>query len=517
MSFDGQIFQLLFTGSFNGNANVDQIPAGDYASDSRNINTHNGGAEKRGGTAPVNSPAISGNPVALGGGQLIKRTTGTEHIYVAADDGKVYRNYTTAILTGRSAVAKTNFTAIDDEMYICNGVNDVQVDTGSAVATITTPAADWTGTNQPKKIVVHGRGSSRRAFAWGVAGKENTLYYSSLGDFQEFSGGTSGTIVVDIRDGVGIVDCISIDENLLIRSRNQDYWLDDSDTTPSNWGYFKTGWQGGVHSEQLSVHIYNDVYTMSTDGEIYTISRAEQIRNYRRASIARPFFIHHYISDNIDLTKIDQFHMSFDPRIQAIKIWVVRTGQTECDTALVYYVNEQRWAPPHDAQENSNDSGYHAAVSFSVSVSDEEMLYTGDYNGFVWKLEETTKSDNGNGYKSNIVTGWLVFDLIGQEKRIVYATLHHISRGPYDIDIKIYVDSFQQASSSATLISTGAVLGAFTLGTDILSAIGMTKQEFEIGHVGERFKFEFSNDGAGEDYFFSQILFPIVTLGHRRF
>jgi len=514
--FIGELYRLLLTGSFNGNENLDLIPTGDFSDGSRNANTHNGGAEKRGGTSHVNVSAISGNPTALGGGQLIKQSSGISHIYVAADDGKVYRDYV-AILTSRSTTNKTYFTPMDDKIFICNGYDGVQVDTGSSVASITTPAADWTGTNQPTKMTVHGRGVSRRAYAWGVPGKEDTLYYSSLGNFEEFAGGTSGTIIVDIRDGYGIIDCISIDENLLIRTKIQDYWLEDSDANVANWGYFKTGWQGGVHSPRLNVHIYNDIYSMASDGEIYTISRAEQLRNYRRASIARPFYIHNWIKNNIDLTKIDDFHMSFDPKIQAIKIWMIRAGESQCDTALIYYVNENKWGIPHDAQDNRDDSGYEAAVSFPVILGPgDEKLYTVDYNGYVWKLEDTTKSDNGNAYKTVLITGWLNLDSPGIEKRIKYGVLHFISRGDYDLDVQWWVDEVQQVTSTVTLGASGAALGSFILDTDVLSALQLTKQEFDLEQEGERFRFQFSNDGVGEDFFLSHLILPLLSKGHRR-
>lgn len=515
MSFVGQLYKLVFTGSFNGSENLELINAGDYTDGSRNLNTHNNGLEKRGGTQHVNVTAISANPGGLGGGQLIKQSTGTSHIYVAADDGKVYRNYV-SILTGRSTAAKTHFTALDDKMFICNGFDGVQVDTGSAVAAITTPAADWTGAAQPTKIVVHGRGSSRRAFAFGVPGKEDTLYYSSLGNFEEFSGGTSGTIVVDVKDGFGIVDCISIDENLLIRTRNQDYWLADSDTNVANWGYFKTGWQGGAHSPRLSTHIYNDIYTMSSDGEVYSISRAEQLRNYRRASIARPFYIHNWIANNVDLTKIDDFHMSFDPKIQALKIWVVRQGQSEADVALVYYIQENRWAPPHDGYDNLNDSGYHAAASFQVNISGEDLLYTVDYNGFIWEMETVTKTDNGNGYTGVAVTGWLNFDSPGHDKRTKYGVLHFTSRGDYDLDIKWFADGVEQVTDTVTLEASGSALGSFILDTDTLGVLELTKREFDLQAVGEKFRFEIENNGAGEDFFLSHLIVAFVPLGHRR-
>ena len=516
MSFIGQLYQLVFKGGFNANANLEYVPPGDLTDGSRNINLHNGGLEKRGGTARVNGTQISGSPASLGIGQLIKMGTGTKHIYVAGTDGKLYRDYV-SIATGRSQVNKNNFTVIDDNMFICNVFDSVQVDTGSSIAAITTPATDWTGNAHPTKIVVHGRGASLRAFGWGVLGKENILYYSTLRDYQEFNSGTSGTIVMTLPKGSGIIDCISIDENLLIRTTTQDYWFADSDASIANWGYFKAGWSGGVHSPQLSVQIYNDVYSMAPDGDIYTLSRAEEIRNYKLASISRPVFIHKWLKDNADLTKLNQFHMAFDPKIQAIKIWIVRSGETQCDTCLVYYIHERRWAPPHDAQDNRDDSGYEAAASVAVTIDiGDEQLYTMDYNGYVWSLEKSNKSDNSNAYTSIALTSWLSLDTPGIQKRLKYAIIHYISKGSYDLDIRWWADGAEQTTQSIALAAVGNVLGTFELDTDTLGVLTLTQQEFDTLAEGEKFRFQLSNTGAGEDFFISHLIIPFISRGHRR-
>lgn len=513
--FTGERYQLTFNGSFNGNENLEEVPAGEYANGSRNINQHNGGAEKRGGTQKVGSQ-ITSSLKSLGGGVLVKRSSGTIHTYWAGDNGALYRNGS-SIQTGRSTTAKTHFSAIDDKMFICNGVASVQVDTGSSVAAITTAAADWTSTTHPKKIMLHSKGASRRAFAWGVPGKESTLYYSALGAFETFSGSTSGTVVIDFEDGYGIVDCVSKDGTLWIFGRSETYILDDASTDVATWGYTAASFKGGVHSPRLVKVVNNHIYAMNTQGDVYEVITAEQLRDYEQASITEPFFIHNYIRSEIDLTRIDDFHMEYEPRTKALAIFMVRTGQTQVDTCIKYFVNQNKWSPPHDAQDNPSQSGYKAAASYLIQTSTgTKKLYTQDYNGFTWELESTAKTDDGQAYKSETYSGSLDFDLEGEEKRYPFAQLHYRSRGDYSLNVVWFVNEVQQATRSFSLASTGASLGTFILDTDTLSVVGPNIKEFEMGQIGDSVRISVNNSGAGHDFFISSIVFPFVRRGVQR-
>lgn len=514
--FPGPLYKLTFNGSFNGNEDLSQVPAGDFAIGSRNLDIHNGGAEKRGGTQKVGSQ-IAASLKSLGGGILVKRSTMTVHTYWAGDDGKLYRNGT-SIQTGRSTSAKHYFTPIDDEMYICNSASVPRVDTGSAIADITTSAADWTGSAFPKKMIVHSKNASRRAFAWGVPGKENTLYYSSQGNFKQFSGGTSGTVeITGIKDGRGIIDCVSKDGTLWIFGRSQTFILADDDSTVANWGHYAASFKGGVHSPNLVCVINNQIFAMNTEGEIYEVQTAAELRDFSQASVIEPFFVHNWIRSEIDLTKMDDFHMGYDPKIKALRIFMIRAGASTVDTSIGYLVNQKKWIPPHDATDNPTASGFKASACYEAETSAGlKKLYTQDYNGYTWELSSTTKTDDGNAYKAETFSGVLDFDLPSEAKRYVYGDLHYKSRGDYQINVVWFIDEVQQVSETVSLASTAATLGSFILDTDILAVIGISSREFELGQLGETIRISINNDGAGHDFFLSHIIFPFIRRGVQR-
>jgi hypothetical protein len=502
MAFTGPAYRITFDGSFNGNENLSAIPQGSFVEGSRNVNTHNGGAEKRGGTQ-IHRAQISASLICLGAGQMVTRA-GTIYDYSAWSDGKVYRNGV-EILTGRDTQAKVHFTAIDDLMFICNGVDVVKVDTGASVATITTAASDWTGSNQPTQIIIHSRGASRRAFALGVATKKDILYYSVGNNFQDFASAGSGTVPIhSISTEGGITTAVSKDEVLWVFGREDSFILEDSDVDPANWGYYKASFKGGVYSPRHVIVAKNSIFGINDNVEIYEIQTAQELRDYKQADIAVPFFVHSYIKQYVDKDYIADFHMAYDPKIDALKIFVVKDGDTTIKEALVFYIMQAKWAPPHDSAENSSDSGYSAAASYIGKLSTgEKRLFTCDYNGVTWELEDDTKDDNGNAYTGAVVTPWLNFDLEEDFKRYAYGRLNFISRGDYDLSLNWSVDNTDQPETTVTLETNGAALGTFILGTSVLSRAGISDQVFELGQLGRIIQFELSNDQAGEDFLLS--------------
>jgi hypothetical protein len=516
MPFGGETYKLGVAGSWNANEDLTAIEAGQLAEQARNVNTHNGGAEKRGGTSIVQA-ALSGAPQCLGLGQMTNAAAAS-YLYFVGNDGKIYRDGN-SVATGLSTTAFRTLTPYPGKMFIASGADPVKVDTGSAIATIATPAADWSGSNQPKQLIIHTRNASIRTLAIGVPDHPNTAYYSVSNSLEDFTGAGSGTVNVNVSDGNGIVAAIDIDENVLFLGREESFWFDDSSTTAANWGVYKTAWRGGAYSARLVIKIRNSVFAMMEDGDIYEVVRANELRDYDRASITRPWFIHRWIKDNVDLTKINNFFMAYDPQIDALKIFVTTVGNTQNTHALVYYLPNTawpngKWAPPHDCTDNPTASGYNASAGATVQVSTGvRRLYTGDYAGRVWDLEKTNKSDNSAAYTGTIDTIQADFERPRNNKLYMDLRLDYKSKGSYDIDITPIIDAEDQTVSTITLAASGAGVGSFVLDTDTLGATSISEGGANLGYEGRYIRLQASNRGAGEDFFLIYFLIDFVDHG----
>ena len=141
MSYKGQVFQVpLSRGGFNGARNYDAVPSESFIEPSRNINLHQNGRGKRGGTQKVNSTAVVGVNKILGGYQF-RLLNGTSFIMFMGDNGYLYKDFTTALTTGMTTTQRPSFETMDNELFIVDGKLTPQTWDGAAGATVSFAAA----------------------------------------------------------------------------------------------------------------------------------------------------------------------------------------------------------------------------------------------------------------------------------------------------------------------------------------------------------------------------------------
>lgn len=511
MGYRGKTYQIpCVRGGFNYNQNTDLIQPEMIVMPSRNLNLHEGGRRKRGGTAKVNTTAVTDGPRVMGGFDF--QLTGSSFQVFATVDGKLWKNTTSTIKTGMSTANKFNFSVFNSELYVCDGDTTPQTWNGAAAGTsnLTTPAADWSSSNQPFQMFPHGRGVSRRM--WAIYG--SAVYYSKLADGKDFTDATAGKITIDTGDANGLVGGIEFQNRVIVFSRDRAYIIDDTDASIANWGYEQAAWTGGVAHWRLIVKTPNDLVLMTEDGDIYSIAAVQEYGDYKQASIARPAFIDNYIRANLEVSSIDNFHACYDPSLRAIKFFVTRDGQSQNDTALVYFIDR----PPAEAwsiHDNQNSaSGYKASCSFMVRVSaGNYVMYTGDYSGFLWKLEQSTRSDDGAGYYGGFKTPQLPFDNPRVKKHYRRGYIIAKTQGNYSLNVNIWVDGESKTATTISLSGSGGVLGTDALDNFVLGDSEFLDRIFDLGFYGKRIQLEFYNSGAGQDFFISQVLLDHKVIG----
>lgn len=513
MPYSGKTFQIpCSTGGFNHNPNLEAIAPNAMIDPSRNINTHNGYRQPRGGTAKINGTAVSGTPQIMGIVDYIL-PAGTQFIVFATNDGKIYKNSTTTIKTSLASSVNMNFTIFNDTLYCCNGSNVVQTWDGAAGATsnITNPAADWT-TNQPIQMLVHGKGASERL--WAVCGTKN-IYASANGSDNFVTGVINFSI--ETKDEYGLIAMLEWQDNLIAFGKRQAFIINDTDASTANWGYSNAPWNGGVGNHRLLVKTDNDVLVMSVDGDIYSLTAVLQAGDYKAASVARPAFIDKWIRENIDLAQIAKFHGLFDPVLRAVKFFMVSTGASQVDICLPFFIDKpalEAWGCPHE--NDGNISGYNASCSAWVRKAvGNYKIYTGDYSGFIWELETTNLNDDSNSYYKGFTFPYCNLDVPVQHKLIWKGRLVTEPEGDFFINTNIWVDNDAVLPGQVSLAGMGAVLDSFVLDTDVLGGQFLIDGGFDIGSTGKRIKGEFYNNAVNEDFRISQIQIHFREIGIR--
>jgi hypothetical protein len=432
---------------------------------------------------------------------------------------KIYRT-----VTGDGGNHKL-LTTLSDNTTTTYTDNTADASLGADVPTTNTAAlrpTDWSGLNHPTHVVIHGKGASERM--WAIGAKPNIIYASKLNDGTteaDFSDSQVITIQIETSDGFGIVAGIEFGDKLICFSKKRAYIIDDESSDTSLWGYAAAQWTGGVAHYRVLVRTPNDLFAMMEDGEVYSIITAQQFGDYKEASISRPAFMDKWLREKARFTDIEKFHATFDPELRLIKWFIVRAGQTTVDTALVYYLDRadrygaaEAWMR-HDNQ--SNDSGYSASASWNFRKDPPEdhrdYIYTGDYVGVIWDLEEVNRNDNSTAFTGAMKTPHMTFGDARIEKKFRRGWITATAQGPYDLTVNKWVDGVQLSSSAIDLSGTGTALNVFLLDTDVLGGGELINKSFDIGAKGKRLQLEFVNSGVDENFAISQIFVDVKPLG----
>lgn len=531
MGYRGTTIPIPVTGGFNATYNVEALPPGSLAI-SKNINIHNGGYEPRGGTAKFNSSVITSNPRVMGGFHYNVGSTSEILAYTATGSTNKDIIYTVkatgvdkTVYTATNAITKyPSFVSYNYKTYIANGYDTVQVYAGGATSSnLAAPHGDWGANDQPIQLIKHGAGNSERLWALAPTGTNGFIYYSQDNDGSSdasFTASGSGKIYIDTGDKFGIVGGIEYQDRLMIFGKNNTYVIDDVSADVTDWGYAQAGWFGGAAHFRVAVATPNDVFCMTDDGEIYSVTAAQNYGDYKSASITRPAGIHAWIRDNVDMTYVNDFHAIYDYQLKAIKWFVVRTGNTshQVDTCLVFYTDrpvEQAWTV-HD-NTTTNINGYNASCSFYLKDADNKVkVYTGDWGGTgkgtIWKTEQAAYNDGDTAYEAKVRTPRLAIggDTGANDPRTTkrFQSLRIIDQNflnATSFSVIIYIDGVQHATTYSYSEPThGFVLGTSILGIGVLSDSKTEYKEYvaDIGNFGKRIEIEISNNNTANVYFF---------------
>lgn len=528
--YKGDTFAIdCSAGGFNNDLNRDRVSPSAMVDNTRNINLHKGGRSKRGGTDNVNETAISGTPRIFGLYQY-RLQNGTEFIITAGDDGKIMSNYSTELKSGLTIDQAVHFVTFNNLLIICTGNDLPEVWDGAAgsTSTLTNTPTDWNTTfNYPRKMVLHGRGASERLWAIGGALDPFTVYASKLSPKDgttepDFSDANVLTIYIDTGDGFGILNAVEFGDRLICSGKTRVYIIDDTDTNTANWGYEKSQWEGGTANDRTLLAVANDVISMTEDGTIYSVISAQEYGDYKKATLTRAAYIDEWIRTNVRLLSIDDFHAVYDPVLRAVYFFVFRQGESNIDTALVYFIDrgpENGWIIKDN---QASDSGYKASCSALVRKAvGESKIYTGGWSdGYVWEIETTAQSDNGAAFAAGFKTPRFHLGDPRADKRFDTGWITTQSEGNYNLLVDIWVDGSYVSQETVSLAGVGSTYGGgATYGADASAGVyggsDLIEVPFPIGVIGKRLELNVFNNSQGENFFVTMIMVDYKLLGRQ--
>ena len=511
MGYAGNQFRMPLTDTgFRDDRNTQLLPATALLTPSCNLNYHENGLGKRGGTK-IGIAYAAGQPYGYPQG-IFQFYTPTLNKLLFVIAGYVFNGtyVQTAIKWGLSATNPVSFCQTSKYVFFADGQTNPQYWDGSAPSSSNvTAAASWTG-NMPIQMVNHTRaGSGAGDRLWAVT--PDALWYSKLNTPTDFLNSDAGTIPIDSVGG--LVGAYDLGGQLFAFSRTQTFLIQDTDSNTANWGYTNALWEGGVASWRLIVKARNNLYFMAEDGLIYNLSGVLTTGAYNAAPLNRPAFVDKFIRDNVNLGNIQNFHAAYDRKLRAIK-WFMQEGGSQNNIALVYFIDkspENAWIVHNNA---NYPSGYNAGASGEVrNAPGDYQIWTVDYSGNVWQLEQTSRDDNGNSYPVIINTKaqdlniprsnkhWMAMALRGDASGTANFTLYPTLEGQ-----TLPSQTFQMGGSGSTFNS--ATFDSSTFATDLI-----TTAPVSLGMYGRDLQLQLQENEVGVDFFLSEILYMVKPLG----
>lgn len=260
-----------------------------------------------------NSSAISGSPTILAGCDWWP-SAGVHRTVIVGNDGVIRKDTYDA---GTFATTLHNYGGSLNSLHVPNFVEAgkevaannrklfifvrdqiVRVLSGDAATAtaITTPPADWTGSNQPICGAVH----EGRLWGAGNPNDPHRVYYSTTGNHEDFTGAGSGSLSIFPGEGEKIVAMRSFKGLLVVWKYPRGiYYVDTTDPTVANWKIkVLTRSIGGVSSTGHAI-VDDDVIFIDAQADIHLLSSVQEFGDMTSRSLTKLTKTQNYVRGNV--------------------------------------------------------------------------------------------------------------------------------------------------------------------------------------------------------------------------
>ena len=481
---DTTIRQSFFknSGGLNDKANPIAIND-DQASDLQNVVFDTDGSiSKRKGYSKFNTTPIPGNEGLVGlyyfrqsdGDDWLVATTTNQNVYTSTNLSGTFTRITgTASWTSGQNVLSSFDTAQDILLF----------EDGDS----STPPWKWDPDGTVKQVVPlsgsPANGTIVKYFKNHVfiANLDNsTLSFSNLGAIQSYD--PRDAIEVQTNDGSGITSMWVQLDGLYVGKRNAIFRLDG--TSRSDFILQKLIEGVGPTNHQSVQVIDNKCYFVATNGNVYIYDGGITAER---------------LSDRITTT-ISGFNQSRSvfavSGIRDREYWTALTssGGSTHNRILVYDPTTDSWTKFVGINAN--------AMSYGYDINDVQHLYSGGYNGIVYKQRDT-EADDGQAILSYWTSKMYHFNEIPNEKILRRILLVTDVDGSWPLTVEVLSDFQSSGTVNDVTLSAGTSLwNSMVWDTDTWggTTVFTTKIPFQTDKIAEFFQIKFSNNGASQPW-----------------
>lgn len=508
--YTGSIFPIpAGHGGLVGTKDQSQI-APDKLIVARNISYEGRTLRKEGGAAKYNTTAITGAPTVLGGWDWWP-SDGVQRMVVALSDGTLKKDSGAGTFptTLASALAVTDVVPVfveggkeaaanNRKLFIFTGTNAVQVlsGDGATTAALATPPTDWAGANQPFFGGIH----ENRLFGGGNLNDPHRIYFSLATNHEDLNT-TPLTFPVFPGEGERLVAGLSFNKWLVLwKFPVGMYVIDTNDPVSANWKVRRLSRSVGGAGPTCATEIDKDVVFMDPTANFHLLSAVQEASDAAASNITRANDMYSFIKENFSLVRTRFVRSVYYAAKREVHFAVAGAGSSVNNVRFVLDLNREDMG-----RFRYSDRDVCEGLWLRKDVNLVQRLTVGDNTGFVWNLDQTTRSKDGLGYSGAFQMPYIDFSHADPK----LATVRKIGQflecvveptGNWNVSVDILWDGATVQTTQFNMGVSGATLGSFVLGTDKLAGTQILSRKRRIVGSGRRLSLVGSNSGAGEDF-----------------
>lgn len=471
-----------------------------------NVTLENGTIQKEGGATKYNSTAITGTPSILGGFDWWPTTT-TQRMVVLTDAGDLLKDDGTGAFatTLASGLTVTNVVPVfvaggreaiasNRKLFIFTGLNQVQVLSadGATTTNLATPPADW-ATQQPITGVVH----DQRLWA----ASRHRVYYSTPDSHEDFTGNGSGQLPVFSGDGEEIVALASFKGVLLVFKRPAGvYVVDTRNASIVQLQVHVVTRAFGAAGPAALTQIDNDLLFADQNAGLHVISAVQEYGDVASSDITQIADLLPFIRSEINLAQFGIIRCIYYSAKRQAHIAMPGLSATHNNRRLIVDFNRRDLARFHFSDRDDNVS-----LWLRKDTNNIPRLVHGDNAGFIYLMDQDSRSKDGSGYNGQFQTAYTDFSHLDLKLATVRKIADFLElvvepKGNWNCTVDVFWDGTYIHTIQFNMGLTGAALGSFVLGTDRLAGDQIVNRRRRMLGSGRRLSLLFRNSSDGQDF-----------------
>lgn len=446
-----------------------------------------------------------------------------QRIYALCADGNLYKftNYFTQAVVSPSGGAPAtlnpnNHTCMvvggnellnfPKKLFTFDGYDPVQVISGDASVrtTISLPAADWTGTNQPFGGVMH-RGS---LYAWGNINNPHQIYASSVINHEDFQTvGQFNTYSVYPGEFDGIVcGCVFRGRLYVFKYPRGIYYLVDTDADRSKWYFAKQSDDFGACSPQSATVALNDLMISNNYGSVSSLLASLVFGDTLASDLFHTQQCFRFAEDEVrpDIV-IGRSMVYYAKKQQLIATFQSNDGNHLNRMVVIDFKNPQKI--PRISWTNKDQPNCLFLVRDRFRIP---KPFYGSSDGNLYEMDiadrwvgSGTDATNQTAYLFDIQTPHMDFSqdnvaLGSQVKTFEWLEVEYEPTGNWNVSVDVYIDARLQGTKLIDL-SGRSSLDELPLDSTLIDGGAGFRRRIQIQGQGRTISLRFYNNGLGQN------------------